>query len=133
MGGRFVIWTRGAFKKLNEIYGTLKSGAPMKKNYHLPRAQMENADLDRIINSTEVQSVLRPKLEAPKRFEMKKNALKNKDEMEKLNPGSAEQRGLRRKRQEAGSSEQKAVAEGKKARVQASKEHNKKHKKGEDT
>merc|ERR1712107_525973 len=29
--GRFVIWTEGAFKKLNEIYGTLKSGAPMKK------------------------------------------------------------------------------------------------------
>merc|ERR1719226_405193 len=49
--GRFVIWTQGAFKKLSEIYGTLKSGAPLKKNYHLPRAQMENADLDRIINS----------------------------------------------------------------------------------
>merc|ERR1712226_147222 len=54
--GRFIIWTQGAFKKLGEIYGTLKSGAPLKKNYHLPRAQMENADLDRIINSTEVQS-----------------------------------------------------------------------------
>merc|ERR1719277_642779 len=130
--GRFVIWTKGAFKKLGEIYGTLKSGAPLKKNYHLPRAQMENADLDRIINSTEVQSVLRPKLEAPKTFEMKKNALKNKDEMEKLNPGSAEQRVLRRKSQEKGSAEQKAAAASKKARVQASKDHNKKHKKGDD-
>merc|ERR1719373_1294754 len=119
--GRFVIWTQGAFKKLGEIYGSLKSGAPLKKNYHLPRAQMENADLDRIINSTEVQSVLRPKLEAPKKFEMKKNALKNKDEMEKLNPGSAEQRALKRKSREAGSAEQKAVAASKKARVQASK------------
>merc|ERR1719150_840651 len=113
--GRFVIWTKGAFKKLGEMYGTLKSGAPMKKNY----------DLDRIINSTEVQSVLRPKLEAPKKFETKKNALKNKDEMEKLNPGSAEQRALRRKSQEKGAIEQKAAAESKKARVQASKEHNK--------
>merc|ERR1719277_1755016 len=131
--GRFVIWTQGAFKKLGDIYGTLKSGAPLKKNYHLPRAQMENADLDRIINSTEVQSVLRPKLEAPKTFETKKNALKNKQEMEKLNPGSAEQRVLRRKSQEKGSAEQKAVAETKKARVQASKEHNKKHKKGDET
>merc|ERR1719373_1246940 len=131
--GRFVIWTKGAFKKLGEIYGTLKSGAPLKKNYHLPRAQMENADLDRIINSTEVQSVLRPKLEAPKKFEMKKNALKNKDEMEKLNPGSAEQRVLRRKSQEKGSAEQKAAAASKKARVQASKDHNKKHKKGDET
>merc|ERR1719468_1329812 len=84
--GRFVIWTEGAFKKLGEMYGTLKSGAPLKKNYHLPRAQMENADLDRIINSTEVQSVLRPKLEAPKRHEPKVNALKNKALMLKLNP-----------------------------------------------
>merc|ERR1711920_504657 len=115
--GRFVIWTQGAFKKLGEMYGTLKSGAPMKKNYHLPRAQMENADLDRIINSTEVQSVLRAKLEAPKKFEMKKNALKNKAEMNKLNPASEEVRTLGRKQHEQGSAEQKAVAESKKARV----------------
>merc|ERR1719469_1634618 len=27
--GRFVIWTQGAFKKLGEMYGTLKSGAPL--------------------------------------------------------------------------------------------------------
>merc|ERR1719437_388045 len=66
--GRFVIWTEGAFQKLNEIYGTYKSGAPLKKGYTLPRASMENADIARIINSTEVQSVLRPKLEAPKTF-----------------------------------------------------------------
>merc|ERR1712151_958367 len=30
--GRFIIWTEGAFKKLNDIYGSLKSGAPLKKN-----------------------------------------------------------------------------------------------------
>merc|ERR1719434_233355 len=54
--GRFVIWTEAAFKKLNDIYGTLKSGAPLKKGYHLFRAQMENADVARIINSSEVQS-----------------------------------------------------------------------------
>merc|ERR1719145_577736 len=76
--GRFIIWTEGAFKKLSEIYGTLKGGAPMKKGYYLPRAQMENADIARIINSDEVQSVLRPKLEAPKAHASKKNALKNK-------------------------------------------------------
>merc|ERR1719254_329607 len=127
--GRFVIWTEGAFKKLGEIYGTFKSGAFMKKNYHLPRAQMENADLDRIINSTEVQSVLRPKLEAPKKFETKKNALKNKQEMAKLNPASEETQALRRKQREAGSAEQKAVAASKKARIQAYK----KHKKGDES
>merc|ERR1719434_101574 len=84
--GRFIIWTEGAFKKLNEIYGTMKSGAPLKKGYHLPRAQMENADVARIINSSEVQSVLRPKLEAPKTFPKKRNALKNKEVMKQLNP-----------------------------------------------
>ena len=38
---------------------------------------MQNADLARIINSTEVQSVLRPKLEPPTSAK-KANALKNK-------------------------------------------------------
>merc|ERR1712066_794904 len=66
--GRFIIWTEAAFKKLGEIYGTSKGGAPMKKGFHLPHAAMENADVARIINSTEVQSVLRAKLDAPKRF-----------------------------------------------------------------
>lgn len=37
------------------IQGTLKSGAPMKRGYTLPRAQMENADVARIINSTEAR------------------------------------------------------------------------------
>merc|ERR1712139_682719 len=38
--GRFIIWTEGAFKKLNEIYGSGKSVAPAKKGYNLPRAAM---------------------------------------------------------------------------------------------
>lgn len=50
--GRFLIWTEGAFKFLQNIYGTLKSGAPLKKGYVLPRSIMENADITRIINST---------------------------------------------------------------------------------
>merc|ERR1712151_1158398 len=73
--GRFVIWTEGAFKKLSEIYGTMKSGAPMKKGYSLPRPLMENADVARLINSSEVQSVLRAKLDAPKKFGRKTNPL----------------------------------------------------------
>merc|ERR1719298_248310 len=36
--GRFVVFTENALKKLSEIYGTHKSGAPLKKNYHMPRA-----------------------------------------------------------------------------------------------
>merc|ERR1719386_676978 len=107
--GRFVIWTEGAFKKLGEIYGTLKSGAPMKKGYTLPRAAMVNADVARIINSDEVQSVLRPKLEAPKKFAAKKNPLTNKAAMEKLNPCYAELRASRKRTLEPGTDEYKEV------------------------
>jgi len=88
--GRFIIWTEGAFKKLSEIYGTFKSGAPLKKGYRLPRAAMENADLARIINSDEIQSVLRPKQEPPKKRLAKKNPLKNKSLMARLNPAMKE-------------------------------------------
>merc|ERR1719413_70607 len=116
--GRFVIWTEGAFKKLSEIYGTYKSGAGLKRGYTLPRAPMENADIARIINSNEVQSVLRAKLEAPKGFEPKRNALKNKAVMKKLNP-------LEKK---APSKDE--VAKQRKATKIASKAYNKKHKKG---
>merc|ERR1719232_1889575 len=119
--GRLVMWTEGAFKKLHDIYGTLKSGAPMKKGYHLPRAQMENADIARIINSTEVQSVLRPKLEAPKKFPQKKNALKNKEVMLQLNPYE------KPKESEADIKKRKA------ARQAGVKEYRKKHKKGDET
>jgi len=96
--GRFVIWTEGAFKKLNSMYGTLLSGAPAKKGYHLLRAQMENADISRIINSNEVQSVVRPKIEGPARYGRKKNPLKNVQVMETLNPGVKD---LKKERAEA--------------------------------
>merc|ERR1719271_1135349 len=112
--GRFIIFTEGAFKKLNEIYGSMKSAAPGKKGYHLPRAMMENADVARIINSDEVQSALKPKLEAPKVFGSKKK--------------------LARKNAHAKDTEEgKLVQAKKKARLSASKAHNKKFKSGDAT
>mmetsp|Transcript_115277 Transcript_115277/g.320592 ORF Transcript_115277/g.320592 Transcript_115277/m.320592 type:complete len:408 (+) Transcript_115277:57-1280(+) len=131
--GRFLIWTESAFKYLSKMYGTLKSGAPLKRGYTLPRAQMENADVARIINSTEVQSVLRPKLEPPKKAPMKKNPLKSFEAMEKLNPYAPEKKALERKRREKGSAEQKEMEAKVKARKAASKEYNKKQKRGPDT
>lgn len=119
--GRLIVWTEGAFKHLRDMYGTFKSAAPKKKNYFIPRHTMENADISRIINSTEVQSVLRPKMEAPKSFEPKKNPLRNKKEMLKLNPY------VKARPTEA------ERASKRKAKKEASKEHNKKHKRGDDT
>jgi len=131
--GRLVIWTEGAFKKLSEIYGTLKSGALLKKGYTLPRPAMENADINRIINSTEVQSVLRPKIEAPASFEKKRNGLKSKTMMNKLNPAAAETEELRRKQATKGTPEFAASQKRKAERKAEVKAHRKKHKSGEDT
>jgi len=131
--GRFVIWTEGAFHKLQKMYGNLKSGAPLKKGYTIPRPPMEQSDIARIINSDEVQSVLRPKLEAPKRFSAKKNPLTNKAAMEKLNPGATQKRLLRKKANEKGASENTLVQKKKKARIEDSKKYNKSAKKGDET
>ncbi|XP_039021888.1 60S ribosomal protein L4-like [Hibiscus syriacus] len=56
------------------------------KGYILPRSKMVNADLGRIINSDEVQSVVKPIKKENKRAPLKKNPLKNLNAMLKLNP-----------------------------------------------
>jgi len=57
--GRFCIWSQGAFEKLDSVYGTSRKPSAVKTNFKLPRAKMTNADLPRLINSDEVQQVLR--------------------------------------------------------------------------
>jgi len=57
--GRFCIWSQGAFEKLDSVYGTLRKPSAVKTNFKLPRAKMTNADLPRLINSDEVQQVVR--------------------------------------------------------------------------
>uniref|UniRef100_A0A803P3V7 Large ribosomal subunit protein uL4 C-terminal domain-containing protein n=1 Tax=Cannabis sativa TaxID=3483 RepID=A0A803P3V7_CANSA len=84
--GRFVIWTKSAFEKLDSIYGSFDKLSLKKKSYVLPRSKMVNADLARIINSDEVQSVVRPIKKESKRAPLKKNPLKNLNAMLKLNP-----------------------------------------------
>uniref|UniRef100_A0A2P2JPE8 Large ribosomal subunit protein uL4 C-terminal domain-containing protein n=1 Tax=Rhizophora mucronata TaxID=61149 RepID=A0A2P2JPE8_RHIMU len=84
--GRLVIWTKSAFEKLDSIYGSFDKPSEKKKSYVLPRAKMVNADLARIINSDEVQSVVRPIKKEDKRTPLKKNPLKNLNVMLKLNP-----------------------------------------------
>jgi large subunit ribosomal protein L4e len=84
--GRFVIWTKSAFEKLDSIYGTFENPSEKKKGYLLPRSKMVNADLARIINSDEVQSVVKPIKKEVKRAPLKKNPLKNLNIMLKLNP-----------------------------------------------
>ncbi|KAK4798508.1 hypothetical protein SAY86_030834 [Trapa natans] len=84
--GRFVIWTKSALEKLDSIYGSFEKPSEKKKGYVLPRSKMVNADLARIINSDEVQSVVKPIKKEVKRATLKKNPLKNLNTMLRLNP-----------------------------------------------
>ncbi|KAI4335906.1 hypothetical protein L6164_014503 [Bauhinia variegata] len=84
--GRFVIWTKSAFEKLDSIYGSFDKQSEKKKGYLLPRAKMVNSDLARIINSDEIQSVVKPTKKEVKRAPLKKNPLKNLNALLKLNP-----------------------------------------------
>jgi len=83
--GRFIIWTESAFKALDRIFGTLHKNSRVKMGFRIPRPVMSNTDLQRIINSDEIQSALRPKKK--KVFQARKrNPLKNLGAMIKLNP-----------------------------------------------
>ena len=108
--GRFCIWTQGAFSLLDSVYGTQETPSELKKDYmcvglshvcnarckvltivharSLPSAKISNPDVQRIINSTEVQSVLRPagQKRVKRPFTQKKNPLKNQGVMWRLNP-----------------------------------------------
>jgi len=84
--GRFCIWTKDAFERLDSLYGTYSKPAKEKRNFSLPRPIMTNPDLARIINSDEIQSVLREKIPQHRIHTHKKNALKNLGFRIKLNP-----------------------------------------------
>jgi len=89
--GRFVIWTRDAFERLNSLYGTQQTKSKEKKDYLLPRSQMNNTDIIRLMSSDVIRSVIRPR-KLPLKFPSRKNSLKNLTAMEKLNPYAVEMR-----------------------------------------
>jgi len=86
--GRFVIWTEGAFALLDDVYGTFDKVAVYKKDYILPTAKISNPDVTRLINSTEIQSVVRPANQklTKRPWTQKKNPLVNKAILFRLNP-----------------------------------------------
>lgn len=84
--GRFCVWSDAAFAKLEGLYGSATTESTEKSGYKLPSAMMTNADLARVINSTEVQSKLRAAIKPTKYVVHKKNPLKNLGAMIKLNP-----------------------------------------------
>jgi len=84
--GRFCIWTKDAFERLDSLYGTYKKSPSEKSDFTLPRPMMTNPDLARIINSDPVQSALRAKVPQPRVHSHRKNPLKNLGFRIKLNP-----------------------------------------------
>ena len=84
--GRFCIWTKGAFEKLDSLFGTYEEGAKLKSGFNLPRSFMTNADLARIINSDEVQSVVKPAVKSSTSLPKKSNPLRNVTAKIALNP-----------------------------------------------
>ena len=87
--GRFIVWSSAAFKALDEIYGSTTKPSALKKNFVLPSNVVSQADLTRLINSSEIQSVVRaPKGSAKTKRAgvQKKNPLRNKQVMLRLNP-----------------------------------------------
>jgi large subunit ribosomal protein L4e len=53
--GRLTIWTQDAFQHLDEVFAN-------ERKFKTPRSIITNTDIERIIDSDEIQSVLRPKL-----------------------------------------------------------------------
>lgn len=84
--GRFVIWTKAAFEKLDSVFGTLTTSSAQKKGFRIPRSVMANADLNRVINSDEIQSVVNAPKDHHVRASLKKNPLRNLGALLKLNP-----------------------------------------------
>jgi large subunit ribosomal protein L4e len=86
--GRFVVWTQGAFSRLNDIWGSQSRESAVKKGYKLPRALISNSDVTRLINSDEIQTRVRAPIKTLKRRVQHKNPLKNFGARVKLNPYS---------------------------------------------
>jgi large subunit ribosomal protein L4e len=88
--GRFIIWTKGAFERLDALFGTYDSPSQLKSGFMLPHSMMSNADLARIINSDEIQSIVKAPVTAVNSIPKKRNPLTHSDVMDGLNPYAAE-------------------------------------------
>jgi large subunit ribosomal protein L4e len=121
--GRFVIWTKDAFEKLNSIFGNRTNPGVEKKGYILERPMLTNANIARIINSDDIQSVVK-KMEKNKVLhdKQKKNPLTNKVKMHFLNPYKKELREEYKKKQEENKDKHDEIV---KARLERKKQHRK--------
>jgi large subunit ribosomal protein L4e len=102
--GRFLIWTRGAFDRLDAIFGTFTKESQVKKGFILPASTLTNSDITRIMKSEEVRRALKPRKLPTLRIGRSKaptNGIKNRRLRLRLNPfdikRSVAARGMRNK------------------------------------
>ncbi|XP_068627193.1 large ribosomal subunit protein uL4 [Battus philenor] len=87
--GRFIIWTKSAFERLDALFGSWKTPSKEKKNFNLPQPKMANTDLTRLLKSEEITKVLRAPNNRVVRATRKLNPLTNTKAMLRLNPYAA--------------------------------------------
>jgi large subunit ribosomal protein L4e len=111
--GRFCVWSQAAVDELSSLYGG--------EGKRIPSAPMVNADLARIINSDEVQSVVNPAKRADKPRLRKKNAVKSIKALAKLDPYAAAARAAETRAQENRAGQKAATLKKKRAASKAAK------------
>jgi large subunit ribosomal protein L4e len=111
--GRFCVWSQAAVDELSSLYGG--------EGKRIPSAPMVNADLARIINSDEVQSVVNPAKRADKPRLRKKNAIKSIKALAKLDPYAAAARAAETRAQENRAGQKAATLKKKRAASKAAK------------
>lgn len=79
--GRFVIFTQSAFGRLDEVFAA-------KGGFTLAQPKITNPDVSRLINSGEIQAVVRAKgpSKTNRPFTQRKNPLRNRAVLFRLNP-----------------------------------------------
>jgi len=76
--GRFVIWTKAAFERLQTIFGTVNAPSTIKGGFCLPMPRIRNEDITRVINSAEIQKVVRGKRKPFRAPRTQVNPLRNR-------------------------------------------------------
>merc|ERR1712002_433264 len=100
--GRFCIWSEGAFKMLDSLYGTYHEKSELKKDYNLPKPIMTSADFMQVIKDENIRRHLKAPQFHRQFSNIKLNPLKNEKQLFKLNPYAAVEKDLARARQVEG-------------------------------
>eukprot|EP00980_Cylindrotheca_fusiformis_P028618 scaffold22620_cov131-Cylindrotheca_fusiformis.AAC.13 len=113
--GRFCVWSQAALEALDSIYGD--------DGKSIPTASMSNADLARLINSDEIQSIVNPAKTAVAPYTAKANPLRSIEALERLDPFAANKRRMAQQAAKDRAANKDAILKKKRAARTAKKAH----------